>query len=89
MPCQPATILEPPEADSHIALVDVRAADADAAVKAAWAAYRPNAPWPLKVVTPPAMLPEIRVGATLMVDPGRFVGGQLVAENVTVTAVTP
>lgn len=50
----PATILEPPEADSHIALVDVRAADADAAVKAAWAAYRPNAPWPLKVVTPSA-----------------------------------
>ena len=44
-----ATILEPPESNSHIALVDVRAADADAAVKAAWAAYRPDAAWPLKV----------------------------------------
>jgi CubicO group peptidase (beta-lactamase class C family) len=46
-----ATILEPPEGDSHIALVDVRAADAAAAVAAAWAAYRPEATWPLKVVT--------------------------------------
>jgi len=44
-----ATILEAPEGDSHIALVDVQAADADAAVKAAWAAYRPDASWPLKV----------------------------------------
>lgn len=48
----PATILEAPEGDSHIALVDVRAADADAAVKAAWAAYRPDAKWPLQVATP-------------------------------------
>ncbi len=48
----PATILTPPEADSHIALIDVRAADADAAVAAAWAAYRPDPKWPLKVVTP-------------------------------------
>jgi CubicO group peptidase (beta-lactamase class C family) len=46
-----ATILEPPEGDSHIALVDVRAPDAAAAVAAAWAAYRPEATWPLKVVT--------------------------------------
>jgi CubicO group peptidase (beta-lactamase class C family) len=48
----PATVLEPPEADSRISLVDVRAADADAAVKAAWTAYRPDAKWPLKVATP-------------------------------------
>ena len=48
----PATILTPPEDDSHIALIDVRAADADAAVAAAWTAYRPDAKWPLKVVTP-------------------------------------
>ena len=47
----PATILAPPEGDSHIALVDVRAADADAAVAAAWAAYRPDAKWPLKIST--------------------------------------
>jgi len=45
----PATILEPPEAGSHIALVDVRAKDADAAVAAAWAVYKPGATWPLKV----------------------------------------
>jgi CubicO group peptidase (beta-lactamase class C family) len=47
----PATILEAPEGDSRIALVDVHAADADAAVAAAWAAYQPEARWPLKVVT--------------------------------------
>jgi CubicO group peptidase (beta-lactamase class C family) len=44
-----ATILAPPEGNSHIALVDVHAADADGAVAAAWAAYRPDAKWPLKV----------------------------------------
>src|SRR5207249_10313650 len=46
----PATILEPPEGNSHIALVDVSTKNADAAVAAAWAAYRPDAKWPLKVV---------------------------------------
>ncbi|HEX6315589.1 MAG TPA: serine hydrolase domain-containing protein [Gemmatimonadaceae bacterium] len=45
----PATILEPPEGGSHIALVDVRAKDADSAVAAAWEAYRRGATWPLKV----------------------------------------
>ena len=47
----PATILEPPEGDSAIALVDVHAPDAEAAVAAAWQAYKPDAGWPLKVVT--------------------------------------
>ena len=46
-----ATILEAPESGSRIALIDVRAADADAAVAAAWAAYDPKASWPLKVTT--------------------------------------
>ncbi|MBV8202903.1 MAG: beta-lactamase family protein [Acidobacteria bacterium] len=46
----PATILEAPEGDSWIALVDVQAKDADAAVAAAWAAYKPEAKWPLEVV---------------------------------------
>jgi CubicO group peptidase (beta-lactamase class C family) len=46
----PATTLEAPEGDSHIAFVDVRAPDADAAVAAAWQAYKPDAQWPLKVV---------------------------------------
>jgi CubicO group peptidase (beta-lactamase class C family) len=45
----PATILEPPEGGSAIALVDVKAKDAADAVAAAWAAYRPDAKWPLKV----------------------------------------
>jgi len=48
----PATILETPEGDSHIALVDVRAPTADSAVALAWAAYMPDHPWPLRVVTP-------------------------------------
>ncbi len=44
-----ATILTAPEGNSHIALVDVQAADSDAAVGAAWTAYRSAAKWPLKV----------------------------------------
>jgi CubicO group peptidase (beta-lactamase class C family) len=47
----PATVLDAPEQGSRIALVDLRAADADAAVTAAWHAYRPEAKWPLKVTT--------------------------------------
>jgi hypothetical protein len=31
--------------------VDVTAKDVDAAVAAAWAAYKPEAKWPLKVTT--------------------------------------
>ncbi len=46
-----ATIVEAPESGSRIALIDVRAADADAAVAAGWAAYDPRATWPLKVKT--------------------------------------
>jgi CubicO group peptidase (beta-lactamase class C family) len=49
-------VLEPPEADSHLALVDVRAADATAAVAAGWASYRPDANRPLRIVTPQAPL---------------------------------
>jgi CubicO group peptidase (beta-lactamase class C family) len=45
-----ATVLQPPEAGSAIALVDVRAPSADSAVAAAWRAYKPDAAWPLKVV---------------------------------------
>src|SRR5437867_1654187 len=48
----PATILEAPEGDSRLALVDVRAPTADSAVSLAWAAYMPDHKWPLKVVTP-------------------------------------
>ncbi len=45
----PATIVEAPEGDSRMVLVDVRASDADAAVAAAWAVYNPAPKWPLKV----------------------------------------
>jgi hypothetical protein len=45
----PATILAPPEPGSHLALVDVTAADADAAVELAWKAYKPDHAWPLLV----------------------------------------
>ena len=43
------SVLRPPEGDSHIALLDAQARDADAAVAEAWAAYDPTAKWPLKV----------------------------------------
>src|SRR5262245_57399382 len=36
-------VLEPPEADSQLALVDVRAENATAAVADGWASYRPGA----------------------------------------------
>jgi CubicO group peptidase (beta-lactamase class C family) len=45
-------ILAPPETDTHVAIVDSRAADASAAVAAAWAAYKPESRRPLKLVTP-------------------------------------
>jgi CubicO group peptidase (beta-lactamase class C family) len=46
----PATILEPPEGNSAIALVDVHGPSSDAAVAAARQAYKPDVRWPLKVV---------------------------------------
>ena len=45
-------VLEPPEADSHLALVDVRAENATAAIAAAWASYRPDANRPLRLAMP-------------------------------------
>jgi CubicO group peptidase (beta-lactamase class C family) len=48
------TVLDPPEADSHLALVDVQAVDAAAAVAAGWAGYRPGASRPLRIATPQA-----------------------------------
>jgi CubicO group peptidase (beta-lactamase class C family) len=40
-------VLDPPEADSHLALIDLQAANAAAAVAAGWASYRPDAHRPL------------------------------------------
>lgn len=46
-----ATILQAPEGDSWIALVDTPAKDTDAALAAAWAVYKPDAKWPMKLAT--------------------------------------
>jgi hypothetical protein len=45
------TVLTAPEKDSHIALMDLKAADSKAAVAAAWAAYKPEPKRPTKLVT--------------------------------------
>ena len=45
----PATILEAPEGNSWIALVDVQATGPEEALAAAWKAYKPEAKWPVKV----------------------------------------
>lgn len=47
----PASILEPPEGDSRVALVDVHAKDADEAIAAAWAVYDPKSKRELKSST--------------------------------------
>src|SRR2546425_5253619 len=43
------TVLEAPEGGSQIVLMDVLAPSADAALAQAWAAYKPDMRWPLKV----------------------------------------
>ena len=45
----PATILEAPEANSWVVLVDVQAQGQDEALAKAWQAYKPGAKWPVKV----------------------------------------
>ena len=45
-------VLQPPEPDTHIAIVDVQASDARSAVSAAWAAYKPEFKRPIRLVTP-------------------------------------
>jgi len=47
-----ATILEAPEGDSHVVLVDVKAKDADEAIELAWKAYKPDHKWPVEVRLP-------------------------------------
>jgi len=44
-----ATTVQTPEPDTHIAILDVHAADAAAAVASAWAKYQPEMKRPLKV----------------------------------------
>jgi CubicO group peptidase (beta-lactamase class C family) len=48
------TVLDPPEADSHLVLLDVQATDAASAVAVGWANYRPDANRPLRIATPQA-----------------------------------
>jgi len=48
------TVLAPPETDTHLAIFDIKAKDADAAVSAAWAAYQPGFSRPLKIALPQA-----------------------------------
>jgi CubicO group peptidase (beta-lactamase class C family) len=47
----PKVTLAPPEAGSQVVLVDVKAADADAAMAQAWKLYAPAKTWPLQVAT--------------------------------------
>lgn len=49
-------LLDPPEPDSHVAIVDVKAKDADAAVSAAWAVYQPGFERPIRISVPQAAL---------------------------------
>jgi CubicO group peptidase (beta-lactamase class C family) len=44
-------VLDPPEGDSHLALVDFEAVDAAAAVATAWTSYRPSDHRSLKIAT--------------------------------------
>jgi CubicO group peptidase (beta-lactamase class C family) len=46
----PATIVQAPEGDSRIVIVDVKAKDADTALAAGWAAYQ-KPKWPMQVAT--------------------------------------
>ena len=48
----PATIVEAPEGDSRIALVDVAAKSAEEALELAWAAYKPDRTWKLEAAVP-------------------------------------
>ena len=47
-------VLDAPEGDTHLVIVDVTAKDADAAVAAGWAAYKPDFKRPLKISLPQA-----------------------------------
>ena len=47
-------VLEPPEPDTHVVIVDVTAADAESAVAAGWSTYKPDFNRPLKISLPQA-----------------------------------
>jgi len=76
-----SVVLEPPETDSHVAIVDVQAADADAAVAAAWKIYKPESKRPLKLATdlPTRNVWEQRRVYNYETSPNERVGVQAVA----------
>ncbi|HQR38464.1 MAG TPA: serine hydrolase domain-containing protein [Blastocatellia bacterium] len=45
-------VLDPPEPDSHVVIVDVKAKDAEAAVAAAWTMFKPGFNRPLRISLP-------------------------------------
>lgn len=45
-------VLDPPEPDSHVVIVDVKAKDAASAVASAWAAYKPDFKRSLRIALP-------------------------------------
>jgi CubicO group peptidase (beta-lactamase class C family) len=47
-------LLDPPEPDSHVVIVDLKAKDADAAVAAGWTTYKPGFSRPLRISVPMA-----------------------------------
>jgi CubicO group peptidase (beta-lactamase class C family) len=47
-------LLDPPEPDSHVAILDVKSKDAEGAVAAAWAVYKPESKRPLRIALPQA-----------------------------------
>ena len=50
----PITVVDPPEPDTHVAILDITAKDADAAMAAGWALYQPGFNRPLKLAVPQA-----------------------------------
>jgi len=48
----PMVLIDPPEPDSHVAIVDVKAKDASAAVAAGWAVYKPDFKRSLRIAVP-------------------------------------
>jgi CubicO group peptidase (beta-lactamase class C family) len=48
----PMVVLQAPEPDSRVVLIDVKAKDAEAAVVAGWAAYKPGFNRPLRIALP-------------------------------------
>jgi len=86
-----ATILEPPEGDSHIVLVDVKARDGEEALELAWKAYQPDHKWPIEVRLPApdkdGWTKQMRYGYVVPPNEKRIVGAGVRIANDTWTAI--